>query len=151
MSISYYNHLKLIVMKISLIILLISLTICAKSQNIFTSSNPFYSESNLPYHAPAFNKIKNGDFKPALEEGMKVHLQEINKIANNSQPASFNNTLVAIEKSGVLLERVGNVFNLYKEGNTNDELQKLSEEIAPKFAAHEDAIYLNTKLYKRVE
>ncbi|MBA2249617.1 MAG: peptidyl-dipeptidase Dcp [Chitinophagaceae bacterium] len=137
-------------MKLFLIGFLLFITMCGKTQNTFTSSNPFYSESKLSYQAPAFDKIKNGDFKPALVEGMRVQLQEIEKIANNSKPPTVDNTLVAMEKSGVLLERVRNIFNLYKDGNTNDELQKVSEEIAPKLAAHRDAIYLNTKLFKRI-
>ncbi len=113
--------------------------------------NPFFKKSDLPYQAPAFNKIKNTDFEPALEQGMILHLQEINKIANNTQPATFENTLVAMEKSGTLLDRVKAVFSLLTGANTNPELQKIQEEIAPKLAAHHDAIYLNAALFRRIQ
>ena len=117
----------------------------------FSASNPFSSESKLPYQAPDFSKIKDADFMPAFEEGMKIHLQEIEKIAGNSEAATFENTLVAMERSGALLNRVNNVFNLLSGANTNDHLQKLQEEIAPKLAAHQDAISLNAKLFERIE
>lgn len=138
-------------MKLSFVLIFLGMFISAESQNPFTSANPFYSRSTLPYQAPAFDKIKNGDFKPALEEGMRVQLEEIQKISNNNQPATFANTVAALEKSGELLERVKNVFEMYKDGNTNEELQKVAEELATKLAAQRDAIFLNTKLYKRFE
>jgi peptidyl-dipeptidase Dcp len=117
----------------------------------FSSANPFFSASKLEYQAPAFDKIKDSDFKPALEEGMRVRLQEILKIANNPAPPTFENTLVAMEKSGRLLDRANNVFNVLTGANTNPTLQKIQEDEAPKLAAHQDAIYLNTKLFKRVQ
>lgn len=113
-------------------------------------SNPFFAASTLPFQAPAFDKIKNSDFKPAIEEGMKQQLAEIQKIASNSAAPTFENTLVAMEKSGRLLKRVDAVFNLLTGANTNPELQKVEQEEAPKLAANNDAIYLNTKLFKRV-
>ncbi|MGY4386388.1 peptidyl-dipeptidase Dcp [Pedobacter sp. UYP24] len=116
-----------------------------------SSANPFLNESKLPYQVPDFTKIKNDDFKPAFEEGMKIHLQEIEKIAANPEVATFENTLVAMERSGELLTRVNNVFNLLTGANTNDTLQKLQEDIAPKLAAHQDAISLNANLFKRIE
>jgi peptidyl-dipeptidase Dcp len=115
------------------------------------TSNPFSSQSTLPYQAPRFDKIKDADFKPALEEGMKVQLQEIEKIANNTAAPTFENTFVAIEKSGQLLTRVNNVFSLLTGANTNPDLQNLQEEVAPKLAAIQDAIYLNSKLFKRIQ
>ncbi|WP_316804424.1 M3 family metallopeptidase [Pedobacter nototheniae] len=121
------------------------------STESFSSSNPFYAESKLPFHAPAFDKIKNSDFKPALEEGMKQQMAEIQKIADNTEGPTFENTIVAIEKSGQLLSRVNMVFSLLTGANTNPELQKVKEEEAPKLTANSDAIYLNTKLFKRVE
>ncbi len=115
-----------------------------------SAANPFFNKSMLPFQAPAFDNIKNSDFKPALEEGMRQQLATILKIANNPKPATFENTLVAMEKSNELLERVDNIFNLLTGANTNPELQKLDLEIAPQQAAHTDAIYLNTKLFKRI-
>src|SRR6185437_1254447 len=77
----------------------------AKTDSL-SSSNPFYSMSSLPYHAPAFDKIKNGDFKPALDAGMKQKLSEIEQIENNPDTPTFENTMVAMEKAGQLLQRV---------------------------------------------
>lgn len=112
--------------------------------------NPFLNESSLPYHAPPFDRIKDADFNPALEEGMKVQQQEIENIANNAAEPTFENTLVAMEKSGQLLTRVNNVFSLLTGANTNPTLQKIQEAVAPKLAANQDAIYLNSKLFKRI-
>jgi peptidyl-dipeptidase Dcp len=119
--------------------------------NDLSPNNPFVTASSLPYQAPPFDKIKDTDFKPALEEGMKEQLEEIQKIANNPAAPTFENTLVAMEKSGQLLTRVNNVFNVLTGANTNPVLQKIQEEVAPKLAANLDAIYLNSKLFKRVE
>ena len=134
-----------------LLSLLLILTINGNSQTNFSPSNPFYSESKLPYQAPAFDKIKDSDFKPAIEGGMRVQLMEIEKIANDPKLPTFENTLVAMEKSGRLLDRAGRVFTVLIAANTNPELQKLRQELAPKQAAHRDAIFLNSKLFKRVE
>ena len=116
-----------------------------------STSNALLVRSELPYQAPPFDKIKDSDFKPAFEAGMKEHLSEIEKIATNSEAPTFENTLVAMEKSGQLLGRVNNVFSALTGANTNDGLQKLQEEVAPKLAAHMDAIYLNTQLFKRIQ
>ena len=118
--------------------------------NPLPSSNPFSSPSTLPYHATPFDKITNSDYKPALEEGIRVQLNEIKQIADNSAAPTFENTLVALEKTGQLLTRVNSAFNLVTGANTNPELQKLQEEIAPKLASISDAIYLNTKLFNKV-
>lgn len=116
-----------------------------------TAANPFYQPSKLPFHAPAFDKIKDSDFKPVIEEGMKQQQAEIGKIADNTEAPTFENTLVAIEKSGQLLNRVNGVFNLLTGANTNPVLQKVQEEEAPKLAANQDTIFLNSKLFKRVQ
>jgi len=115
------------------------------------SSNPFSEASTLPYQAPDFNKIKNSDYKPALEAGIQQQLDQIESIANNAAAPTFDNTVVALEKSGQLLARVNGVFNLVAGANTNPELQQLQEDIAPKLASLTDAIYLNTKFFKRFE
>lgn len=115
-----------------------------------TGANPFFQASTLPYQAPPFDKIKDSDFEPALEEGMKQQLAEIQKIAGNSEAPTFENTLVAMEKSGQLLSRVSMVFGVLTSANTNDLLQQVQEKEAPKLAAHQDAIYLDAKLFARV-
>ncbi|MGY3041277.1 peptidyl-dipeptidase Dcp [Rhodanobacter sp. TND4EL1] len=115
------------------------------------SSNPFYNVSTLPFHAPPFDKIQDADYQPAIEEGMKQHLAEIEKIANNPDAPTFENTYVAMEKSGAMLTRVMAAFNAVTGANTDDALQKVQEEEAPKLAAHSDAIYLDSKLFQRVQ
>ncbi|HSN50021.1 MAG TPA: M3 family metallopeptidase, partial [Bacteroidales bacterium] len=113
------------------------------------SSNPFMKASTLPFQAPDFTKIKNSDFSPAFEEGIKIQLAEIDSIAKNPEAPTFENTLVALEKSGQLLRRVNGVFNMLSGANTDSVLQKLNEEIAPKLASIQDAVYLNNTLYDR--
>jgi len=122
-----------------------------KSVKEMKESNSLLIESSLDFHAPAFDKIKNSDYAPAFSEGIQIQLAEISKIADNKSEATFENTLVALEKSGRLLKRVSLVFGLLTSANTNPELQKLQEDIAPKLSAVNDAIYLNTNFYQRVE
>jgi peptidyl-dipeptidase Dcp len=115
------------------------------------AANPFFSQSTLPFHAPAFDKIKDADFQPAIEAGMKDQLAEIEKIANDPNPPTFANTLEAMERSGALLTRVTKVFFNLSQSNTNDTIQKIKSEEAPKLAAHSDNIFLNPKLFARVK
>src|SRR6185437_13844885 len=105
------------------------------------TSNPFFQASTLPFQAPPFDKITDADYQPAIEEGMKRQLAEIQQIADNPEPPTFENTYVAMEKSGVMLNRVMMVFGAVTGANTDDALQKVQETEAPKLAAHQDAIY----------
>lgn len=114
-------------------------------------SNPFAKESELPYHTIPFDKIKDADFGPAFKEAMKLHADEIEKIANDTTPATFENVFVALEKSGAMLNRVSAAFYVLTGANTNDRLQKMEEEMAPVLAAHSDGIYLNEKLFRKVD
>jgi len=114
-------------------------------------SNPFFVESTLPYHAPRFDLIRNEYYQPALEEGMRQQLAEIDAIAKQTTPPTFDNTIVAMEKSGALLTRTSKTFFAVIGANTNDTLQKVQDAEAPKLAAHNDAIYLNDQLYRRVK
>ncbi len=116
-----------------------------------SGSNPFFVESSLPYHAPRFDLIRNEDYQPALEEGMRQQLAEIDSIAKQTRPPNFMNTIVAMEKSGALLTRASKAFFGVIGANTNDTLQKVQSIEAPKLAAHSDAIYLNDQLYQRVK
>jgi peptidyl-dipeptidase Dcp len=115
------------------------------------TSNPFYRASTLPFQAPPFDKIHDADYQSAIEEGMKQHMVEIEKIANNPEAPTFENTYVAMEKSGAMLNRVMATFNAVTGANTDDALQKVQEVEAPKLAAHADAIYLDSKLFQRVQ
>src|SRR5215831_14930524 len=117
----------------------------------FGPSNPFYAASTLPLQAPPFDKIKDSDYQPALEAGMAQQREEIRAIAENPDPPTFDNTLVALEKSGRLFQRVLPVFNGVTAANRSPELEKLQEIEAPKLAAHKDAIFLDSRLFHRVE
>lgn len=113
--------------------------------------NPFFAASTLPYQAPPFDRIRDTDYQPALEEGMKQHLAEVEAIASQSAAPTFENTIVAMERSGRLLNRVQKVFSAVTQSNTNDTLQQVRKEEAPRLAAHSDAIYLNSELYSRIK
>ncbi|ALR29050.1 dipeptidyl carboxypeptidase [Chryseobacterium sp. IHB B 17019] len=115
------------------------------------SSNPFMKKSSLQYEAPEFDKIKDEHFKPAFDFGLKQHDAEILKIANNSEAPTFENTIVALEKSGEIYKRTRIVFSNLTSANTNPTLQALDEQYAPIFAAHSDKMYLNENLYKRIK
>lgn len=115
------------------------------------STNPFMTVSPLPFQAPAFDKIKDSDYLPAFAEGMRQHLAEIKQITDNPQPATFDNTLLPMEKSGAMLDRVSRVFFSVVQADTNPERQKIQEEVVPQLAAHSDAIYLDAKLFERVK
>ena len=117
---------------------------------VAADSNPFFQKSLLQDQAPPFDKIKDADYAPAIEEGMKRQIAEIDAIANDPAPPTFANTLEAMERSGQLLTRVAKVFFNLAQSNTDDAMQKIRAEEAPKLAAHQDAIYLNAKLYARV-
>jgi peptidyl-dipeptidase Dcp len=123
----------------------------AEPASMLPASNPFAKPSTLPFQYPAFDKIKNEDYAPAFAEGMRVHMAEIEAIANDKAAPTFDNTIVAMERAGKLLGRVQTVFFNLVGCNTNDEMQKLDKELAPKLAAHSDAIRLNGKLYQRVK
>jgi peptidyl-dipeptidase Dcp len=142
---------------LSLIIMIVTGAIATSSANPalaaaadFGPSNPFFTPSTLPFHAPLFNKIKDEDFQPAIEAGMAEQQTEIRAIADNSVAPTFDNTIVAMEKAGQLLDRVMTVFDGITGANTNDALQKVKTLEAPKLAAHHDFIFLNTKLFARV-
>jgi peptidyl-dipeptidase Dcp len=117
--------------------------------NAVKMTNPLLQKSTLQYQAPPFNLIKDEHFKPAFEYGLKVHVKEVEKIANNLAKPTFANTVLALETSGVDLLRAGGVFYNLTGSNTNPTLQAIEAEYAPIFSAHNDKIYLNSKLYKR--
>ena len=122
-----------------------------EAKGVFGPGNPFYAESTLPFQAPPFDRIKDGDYQPALEAGMAEQRREVEAIAEDPAAPTFENTLVALEKSGRLLERVQRAFSGVTGANTNPVLQEVRREEAPKFAAQRDAIFLNAKLFERVK
>src|SRR5207247_1779471 len=116
----------------------------------FTSANPFAIASPLPYQAPPFDRIHDADYQPAVEEGMRQQLVEVAAIASDTATPSFDNTIVALERSGALLTRAFKVFNAMTQANTDDTLQRVQTEEAPRLAAHLDAIHLNDTLFRRI-
>jgi len=111
----------------------------------------FAAESTLPFHAPDFTRIKDADFQPAIEQGIAAELAEIEAIANDPAAPTFENTLVAMQRTGQALSRAYGVFSQLTSANTNDVLDKTQTAIAPQIAALNDAIYLNDKLFQRVK
>ena len=126
-------------------------TITVESTTVSTEQNPFYTESSLYMKYPEFDKIKNKHYTPAFEKGMADHMAEMETIANHNVNPTFNNTIMAIETSGALLDRVSTVFFSLTSANTNDEMEKIRSEMAPKLSAHSDQILLNGKLFHRVK
>ena len=120
-------------------------------QNPNMADNPLLSESSLPYHIPPFDKIKDEHFEPAIEAGMREELKEVEGVANDSEKPTFDNTIVALEHTGRLLDRAERTFSNLNACNTNPTLQKIETEIAPQLSAHRDAIHLNGKLFARIQ
>ena len=114
-------------------------------------AGPFAAPSPLPLHYPQFDKIKDSDFGPAFDRGMAAHLAEVRAIADNPEPATFDNTIIALEKSGQLLDRATSVFFNLVGTDTNDAREKLRADYAPKFSAHRDAIGLDPALFARIK
>ncbi|WP_414942458.1 M3 family metallopeptidase [Amycolatopsis sp. cmx-11-51] len=112
--------------------------------------NPFAAPSELPYALPPFDRIADEHFLPAFEAGLAEHVAEIDEIAGSAEPPTFENTIVALEKSGRLLSRVSSVFFNLAGSNANDEIQRVQAEMAPRLAAHADAINLNPALFARI-
>ncbi len=123
----------------------------AAPASMLEASNPFARPSTLPFQYPAWDKIRNEHFAPAFAEAMRQETLEIEAIANNKAAPTFENTIVAMERSGQLMNRVSAAFGTLKGSYTNDALQALDKELAPKLAAHNDAIRLNPKLYARIK
>ena len=115
-----------------------------------SDDNPFYTESTQPYQLPPFDRIEESHFLPAFERGMAEQLEEVAMIVGQSDPVTFDNTLVALERSGVLLNRVAATFFNLSSADTNEALDQIQAEVAPRLAAHTDQILLNGRLFERV-
>jgi peptidyl-dipeptidase Dcp len=115
------------------------------------AANPFFAESTLPYQMPQFDKIKDEHYAPALDRGMSEQRTEVDAIANSADAATFENTIVALEKTGALLTRTSAVFGNLAGAHTNPAIQAVQADMAPKFAAHLDAILLDGKLFARIK
>ena len=115
------------------------------------ASNPFAKPSTLPFQAPDYAHIKDGDYLPAMMAGMAQQKAEILAIANQKAAPTFDNTMTAMERSGLLLERTQYAFSAVSGANTNDTLQAVDTKTAPLLAAHNDFIYLNARLFAQVK
>ncbi len=113
--------------------------------------NPFAAPSSLPYATPAFDQVRDAHYLPALTEGMRLHREEVRAIATQQAAPTFENTIEALEKAGALLTRVSKVFFNLTESTTNPTIQSIQADVAPKLAAHADAIWLDAQLFARVE
>ena len=122
----------------------------AKPAEAFGPSNPFYASSSLPFQAPPFDHIRDTDYQPAIEAGIAEQTRQFQAIADQKDRPTFDNTIVALERSGQLLTRVNLVFNAVTSANTNPTLEHVQEIEAPRLAALSDAEYLNRKLFARV-
>ena len=131
--------------------LLLASTILVLSGVPVLAANPFAVPSPLPYHAPQFDKIKDSDYAPGFAAGIKEQQAEIDAIAGNKAAPTFENTIAAMEKSGRMLDRVSGTFFNVQQANTDPALDKVQSDVAPLLAAHQDAIYLNAKLFARVK
>jgi peptidyl-dipeptidase Dcp len=117
---------------------------------IMPSENPFLASSTLPYELPPFDQIEDAHYLPAFEQGMAEQLAEVEAIASNQEPPTFENTLAELERSGRLLSRVSLVFFSRASAHTNPAIAEVEAEVAPKLAAHRDAIYLDGRLFERI-
>ncbi|KAK0331109.1 hypothetical protein LTR94_030203, partial [Friedmanniomyces endolithicus] len=126
------------------------MTTTAVSAQTLPATNPFATPSTLPFQAPPFDRIKDTDYLPAIKAGMAEQRAEIARIAADPAAPTFDNTIAALERSGRLLERASLAFYGVVGANTDDTLQRTQAELAPEFAAHQDAINLDPALFARV-
>lgn len=115
------------------------------------SSNPFFSEYDTPYNVPPFDKIDTSHFMPAIEKGIAEQQAEIDAIVNNTEPATFENTIIPYDKSGRLLDKVTSVLGTINGANTNPTIQTINRKVAPKTTKHRDNISLNEKLFQKIK
>ena len=115
------------------------------------NTNPFLTEYTTPYQVPPFDQIKNEHYLPAFEAGMAEQMSQVQTIVNNTEPATFANTILPFDKSGEILDRVSNVFFNLNECLTNDEMIAIAEQVLPMLSKHSDAIMMNPKLFERID
>ncbi|MBE3110876.1 MAG: M3 family metallopeptidase [Acidobacteria bacterium] len=142
-------------MKKAVLIVCLSIFACAacgkKAGETTVMDNPFFSEFATPFGVPPFDLIKPEHYLPAFEKGMVEQKKDVEAITSNVAPPTFANTVEALERSGGLLNKVAGVFNNMTSSNTNEELQKIDKELAPKLAQHGDDIAMNAALFARVK
>lgn len=129
-----------------LLLVLIPVMVTGQTEN----QNPFFEEWNTPFGSPPFDIIHEDHYLPAYKEGIRQHMDEINAIANNPEPPTFENTIVAFDQAGVLLRRISPVFGGLRSAETNPRLQAIARETTPMLTAHSNAIRLNEDLFERI-
>ena len=134
-----------------LTLLLLIMASFTSTTNTAHSVNPFFADYETPFQIPPFEEIKMEHYKPGFEQGMKEHLDEINNITANTEAATFENTFVALERTGKTLDKVSDVFFNLLSSNTNAQMESLVQEMSPKLSAHSDSILLNKDLFHRVK
>jgi peptidyl-dipeptidase Dcp len=137
-----------------LIMVAITLMVTACNQtgkNMYDTTNPFFSDYTTPFQVPPFHQIKDEHYLPAFEKGIAIHKGEIEEIINNNEEPNFENTIVALDRSGEQLGKVRYVFNGVLSSNTNEQLQEIAQIVAPMESGHFDDINLNPELFKRVK
>ena len=132
-------------------LLLYMVIFCTGNTNMVHAMNPFFTDYKTPFQIPPFEEIKMEHYHPAFEQGMKEHIDEINAIADNKAAPTFENTIVAMERTGKTLDKVADVFFNLLGSNTNDEMDSLAQLISPQLSAHSDKILLNKKLFQRIK
>jgi len=115
------------------------------------NQNPFIAEWDTPFGTPPFDKIKQEQYLPAFNKGIKQHKKEIETIIKNTEEPTFKNTIEALDYSGSLLTKVSNVFYSMTESMSTDELQAINKEVSPMLSKHNDDIFLNPELFKRIK
>lgn len=138
-------------MKKYLIILSLAIMAASCGNSGSGNDNPFFSEFDTPHGVPPFDKIKTEHYIPAFEEGMKQHSAEIKAIIENTEEPTFENTMVALDKAGEMLDRVSAVFFAIKGANTNPTIDSIAIVVTPLLTEHSDNINLNADLFKRIE
>ncbi|MDX9790854.1 MAG: M3 family metallopeptidase, partial [Candidatus Kapabacteria bacterium] len=130
---------------------LIALLMIGFSMNLRAEENPFMKDYNTPFGVPPFDKIKLEHYMPAFKEGIKQHIDEVRAISGNSESPTFENTIIALERSGSLLDKVSSVFYNMMSSNTGKELQEIAQNVTPLLSMHSDDIMLNADLFKRIK
>ncbi|MGB9893732.1 MAG: M3 family metallopeptidase, partial [Candidatus Saccharicenans sp.] len=142
---------KVLLITLSLLISVIMISCTAQKKEKTVAENPFFTDWTTPFEAPPFDRIKVEHFKPAILEGIKRHKAEIKAIAENPEPPTFANTVEALDRTGLFLDRAQKVMENLLSANTSDELQAVAQELAPTLSAHYDEIFLDSKLFARLK
>ncbi len=132
-------------------LMIVATAIVGCEEKKIMTDNPLLLAYDTPFNVPPFDKIKNEHFRPAFEEAIKVHNLEIDSIVNNSEKPNFQNTIVALENAGSLLNNVSTVFYNLNSANTNDSIQAIAKDLAPILSSHSDEISMNAKLFDKIK